>query len=52
LRKQTVEPAFGVIKSAMGFRRFLLCGLTNVKTEWTLIALADNAKHIARLAAA
>jgi hypothetical protein len=27
LRKQTVEPVFGIIKSVMGFRQFLLCGL-------------------------
>ena len=26
LRKQTVEPVFGIIKQAIGFRRFLLRG--------------------------
>jgi Transposase DDE domain len=35
-RKQTVEPVFGIIKSAMGFVRFRLRGLRNVATEWTL----------------
>jgi hypothetical protein len=30
LRKQTVEPVFGIIKSVMGFRQFLLRGLDNV----------------------
>jgi len=35
LRKQTVEPVFGIIKDAMGFRRFLLRGIGNVSLEWT-----------------
>ena len=38
LRKQTVEPVFGIIKSVMGFRQFLLRGLANVSNEWTLRA--------------
>jgi hypothetical protein len=37
LRKQTVEPVFGIIKSVMGFRQFLLRGLEHVQTEWTLV---------------
>jgi transposase len=48
-RKQTVEPVFGVIKSAMGFLRFHLRGLANVASEWTLIALAYNCRRLARL---
>jgi hypothetical protein len=32
--KQTVEPMFGIIKSAMGFVRFPLRGLVNVANEW------------------
>ncbi len=48
-RKQTVEPVFGIIKSAMGFTRFHLRGLTNVIAEWTLIALAYNCRRINRL---
>lgn len=32
-RKQTVEPVFGIIKSVMGFRQFLLRGLANVQNE-------------------
>lgn len=39
LRKQTVEPVVGIIKSAIGFARFRLRGLQKVATEWTLIAL-------------
>jgi transposase len=49
LRKQTVEPVFGVIKSVMGFRQFLLRGLENVRNEWTLVCLAWNLKRMAVL---
>jgi transposase len=48
-RKQTVEPVFGVIKSAIGFTRFRLRGLAKVATEWTLIALAYNCRRLNRL---
>lgn len=49
LRKQTVEPVFGIIKSVMGFRQFLLRGLDNVRNEWTLVCLAWNFKRMAVL---
>ena len=49
LRKQTVEPVFGIIKSVMGFRQFSLRGLTNVTGEWTLVCLAWNLKRLAVL---
>ena len=49
LRKQTVEPVFGSIKSVMGFRQFLLRGLENVQNEWTLVCLAWNLKRMAVL---
>jgi hypothetical protein len=49
LRKQTVEPVFGIIKSVMGFRQFLLRGLENVQNEWTLVCLAWNMKRMAVL---
>jgi len=48
-RKQTVEPVFGIIKSALGFTRFHLRGLAKVTTEWTLIALAYNCRRLHRL---
>ena len=35
LRKQLVEPVFGIIKEQQGARRFLLRGLSNVTAEWT-----------------
>jgi hypothetical protein len=41
-RKETVEPVFGQIKEARGFRRFLLRGLDKVKGEWQLICLTHN----------
>ncbi len=49
LRKQTVEPVFGIIKSVMGFRQFLMRGLDNVQNEWTLVCLAWNLKRMAVL---
>lgn len=42
LRKQTVEPVFGQIKEARGFRQFLMRGLEKVKGEWSLICTAHN----------
>lgn len=49
LRKQTVEPVFGIIKSVMGFRQFSLRGLVKVTGEWTLVCLAWNIKRMAVL---
>lgn len=48
-RKQTVEPVFGIIKSAMGFTRFHLRGTQKVAAEWLLIALAYNCRRLHRL---
>ncbi|MCZ7577843.1 MAG: IS1182 family transposase [Dehalococcoidia bacterium] len=42
LRKQTVEPVFGQIKGARGFRQFLRRGLTAVEAEWSLVCMAHN----------
>ena len=42
LRKQIVEPVFGQIKQARGFRQFLLRGLGQVKHEWALVCTAHN----------
>jgi len=46
LRQQTVEPIFGIIKSVMGFRQFLLRGLKKVSLEWTLVCLAYNVRRL------
>jgi len=52
LRKQTVEPVFGIIKDAMGFRRFNLRGLEKVAGEWNLVTLAYNVRRLWKMAAA
>ncbi len=46
LRKQTVEPVFGIIKHAMNFRQFLVRGVKHVGHEWNLVALAWNIKRM------
>ena len=51
LRKHTPEPVFGIIKSALGFRQFLLRGLDNVRGEWNLVTIAWNMKRMFVLAA-
>ncbi|MGH7186106.1 MAG: transposase, partial [Pseudomonadota bacterium] len=50
LRKQIVEPVFGQIKQARGFRQFLLRGLEKVKAEWAMICIAHNITKLARAA--
>ena len=50
LRKQIVEPVFGQIKQARGFRQFLLRGIDKVKAEWALICTAHNLAKLARAA--
>jgi transposase len=44
-RASTVEPVFGIIKAALGFRQFLLRGIKKVTGEWNLICLAYNFKR-------
>lgn len=51
-RKETVEPFFGIVKAAMGFRRFLLRGLKKVNLEWCLVRVACNFRRLATLLAA
>jgi transposase len=48
-RKQTVEPVFGIIKSAIGFTRFHLRSREKVATEWLVVALAYNCRRLCRL---
>jgi hypothetical protein len=52
LRKQTPEPVFGIIKSVLGFRQFLLRGLDNVRGEWRIVTMAWNIKRMFVLAGA
>jgi hypothetical protein len=49
LRKMTVEPAFGIIKSVLGFRQFLLRGVEKVGGEWALVCMGYNIKRLWRL---
>jgi transposase len=51
LRKQIVEPVFGQIKHARGFRQFLLRGLEKVRGEWAMICTVHNLLKLARAAA-
>jgi len=46
LRKQVPEPVFGIIKSVLGFRQFLLRGLDCVRGEWSLVTMAWNMKRM------
>lgn len=52
LRKQTPEPVFGIIKSVMGFRQFLLRGFENAKGEWNLVTMSWNIRRMFALRAA
>ena len=48
-RKAVVEPVFGQIKEARGFRRFLLRGLAKVQAEWQIICATHNLLKLFRL---
>ncbi len=48
LRKQVVEPVFGQIKQARGFRQFLMRGIDKVTGEWALICTAHNILKLAK----
>jgi len=48
LRKQVVEPVFGQIKQARGFRQFLLRGLDQVRAEWAMICTVHNLLKLAQ----
>jgi transposase len=50
LRKGIVEPVFGQIKGARGFRRFSMRGLEKIKGEWSLVCLTHNLLKIWRYA--
>ena len=48
-RKTIVEPVFGQIKQARGFRQFLLRGLEKVQGEWALLCTTHNILKLYRL---
>jgi transposase len=45
-RKAIVEPVFATIKQAMGFRRWTVRGLENVRTQWALLCAVFNLKKM------
>ena len=47
-RKVIIEPVFAIIKQTMGFRRWTVRGLENVRTQWALMCTAYNMKKIYR----
>ena len=49
LRKETVEPVFGIVKQVMGFRQFHLRGHPKADLEWALVCLAYNARRLFKL---
>ena len=51
-RPEKVEPMFGIVKQAMGFRQFLLRGIDKVQGEWALVTLAYNCRRLHSLARA
>ena len=51
-RASSVEPVFGIIKSAMGLRQFLLRGMAKVRIEWDLVCLAYNMRRLWSLSTA
>jgi hypothetical protein len=51
-RKVIVEPVFGQIKQALGFRRFSLRGLAKVACEWGIVCLCHTVLKLYRAAAA
>ena len=52
LRKQTVEPVFGIIKRVMGWRQMSMRGLAKAQGQWSLVTMAWNIKrtHVLRAA--
>ena len=52
LRKQTVEPVFGIIKRVMGWSQMSMRGLDNARGEWSLVTMAWNIKRLHVLRAA
>ena len=51
-RKVIVEPVFGQIKGARGFRRFALRGLEKINGEWCLVCLTHNLLKVWRYGSA
>lgn len=48
-RKETIEPALGIIKSRLGFRQFLMSGIEKAGIEWNLVTLPYTMKRLYRM---
>jgi replicative DNA helicase len=48
-RKSIVEPVFGQVKHARGFRQFLLRGIEKLKAEWALVCMTHNILKLYRM---
>ena len=48
LRKSVVEPVFGQIKQARGFRQFMLRDLEKAQGDWRLICTVHNLLKLAK----
>jgi hypothetical protein len=46
LRKQTVEPVFGIIRRVMGWRQMSMRGLDKARGEWSLVTMVWNIKRL------
>ena len=49
LRKETVEPLFGIVKEVLGFRRFSMRGKEKANIEWDLVSVSMNIKRLHKL---
>ena len=49
LRKETVEPVFGILKELLGFRRFSMRGKEKANIEWDLVSQSANIKRLHKL---
>ena len=48
-RQASIEPVFGIIKRALGFKQFSLRGVQKVTLEWDLVCVAYNLKRLHKL---
>ena len=49
LRKEAVEPVFGIVKEMLGFGRFSMRGKDQANTEWEPVGLSMNIKRLHKL---
>ncbi len=47
--KETIKPAFGIVKSILGFDQFLMRGVKKFAIEWDLVMFSCTLKRLHRL---